>query len=327
MTYPMESGRDAITGCALVLGAGFLWGTVGTARTFAPAEVSPQALGVLRLSVAGGALLMLAALRGDLRSPRRFLCPAMLLATMGMAAYQFFFFSSIAKTGVAVGTIVAKGSPPMFAGLMEWVMQGERPNPEWIYATALAVVGCGLLISAGGGLSVDIPGVFLALGAGAAFAIFSISVKRLVVHVPAYAAIAVVSSLGALFLAPFLWIENLAWLTRPSGYAVVLFLGLVATACPYVLYSQGLKRVNSKTGTTLLLAEPLTAGMLGYFFLGERFSALALFGMALLLAGFVVTSIEAGRARPRKPGSSRLKFSESPHVGAKRKFSPTGRQR
>jgi len=109
----------------------------------------------------------------------------MLLATMGMAAYQVFFFSGIAKTGVAVGTIVAMGSPPIFAGLMEWVMHGERPNPEWIYATALAVFGCGLLISAGGGLSVDIAGVFLALGAGAMFAIFSISVKRMVANVPA----------------------------------------------------------------------------------------------------------------------------------------------
>jgi len=223
----------------------------------------------------------------------------MLLATMGMAAYQVFFFSGIAKTGVAVGTIVAMGSPPIFAGLMEWVMHGERPNPEWIYATALAVFGCGLLISAGGGLSVDIAGVFLALGAGAMFAIFSISVKRMVANVPAYAAIAVVSSMGALFLAPFLWIENLAWLTRPSGFSVILFLGVVATACPYVLYTQGLKRVNSKTGTTLLLAEPLTAGMLGYFFLGERFSDIAFLGMALLLSGFVVTTIEAGRTRPR----------------------------
>jgi len=306
----MGDQRDSsgMTGCALVVGAGLLWGTIGTVRMFAPADVSPQLIGVLRLSIAGGVLLMLAFLRGDLGGLRRFFGPAMLLAALGIASYQIFFFGSIARTGVAVGTIVAMGSPPIFAGLIEWVVQGERPHPEWIVATALAVFGCGLLISAGGGLSVDATGVFLALGAGAAFAVLSTAVKRLVASVPAYAAIAVVSCLGALFLSPFLWIEELGWLAQPSGYLVILFLGLFATACPYLLYTLGLRRVNAKTATTLSLVEPLTAGLLGFFFLGERFSSLAFLGMGLLLAGFVLTSIEAGRTRQLKPELRRFQF-------------------
>lgn len=304
-----DSRGDRMTGCALVLSAGLLWGTVGTARMFAPADISPQVLGVLRLSIAGVVLLIMALLRGDLSGLRKFFGPALLFAAIGMAAYQIFFFGSIAKTGVAVGTIVAMGSPPIFAGLIEWVVQGERPHPEWIFATALAVFGCGLLISAGGGLSVDATGVLLALGAGAMFAVFSTAVKRLVAGVPAYAAVAVVSSLGALFLAPFLWIENLGWLTQPSGYLVALFLGLFATAFPYLLYTLGLRHVTAKTATTLSLVEPLTAGLLGFFFLGERFSYLAFLGMALLLAGFALTSIQAGRTRQIKPELHRHKFS------------------
>lgn len=300
---------ENIGGCALVLSAGMLWGTVGTARTFAPAAVTPQVLGVLRLSLAGVVLLALATLRGDLHGLRRFLGAPLLFAAIGMAAYQVFFFASIAKTGVAAGTIVAMGSPPVFAGLIEWALHGERPNPAWIYATLLAVFGCGMLISAGGGLSVDATGVLLALGAGAMFAVFSTAIKQLVARVPAYAAMAVVSSLGALLLAPFLWFADLRWLLQPGGYAIAVFLGIVATACPYLLYTLGLRRVSAKTATTLTLAEPLTAGLLGAFFLGERFSALAVWGMVLLLAGFVLTSIEAGRTPIPKPDSPRLKYS------------------
>ena len=114
--------------------------------------------------------------------------------------------------------------------------------------------------------------------------------------------------IGALLLTPFVWTENLAWLTQPSGYGVILFLGIFSTAIPYLLYTLGLRRVNAKTATTLSLAEPLTAGLLGYFFLGERFSALALLGMALLLAGFALTSIEAGRARQPKLDRHRRPF-------------------
>ena len=291
----MDENTSKPLGCALVLSAGILWGTVGTARSFAPDDISPQVLGVLRLSIAGAVLLIAAWLRGDITGLRRFCCLALLFAAMGMAAYQFFFFASIAKTGVAVGTIVAMGSPPIFAGLIEWGVYGDRPHPVWICATVLAVLGCGLLIASGGGLSVDAAGVILALGAGVSFALFSTAVKRLVARVPAYAAIAAVSLLGVLLLAPFAWPGDLAWLAQPSGYGVVLFLGIVATACPYLLYTLGLRRVNAKTATTLSLAEPLTAGLLGYFFLGERFSALAFLGMALLLTGFALTSIQAGR--------------------------------
>lgn len=299
---------NGLIGCSLVLAAGLLWGTVGTARTFAPAGVSPQVLGVLRLSLAGVVLLSLALVRGDLRGFRRFLGPALLFAAFGMAAYQIFFFGGIARTGVAAGTIVAMGSPPVFAGLMEWLLEGERPNTAWVYAAILAVLGCGLLISGGGGLSVDPAGVLLALGAGAAFAVFSTAVKTLVVHIPAYAVIAVTASLGTLVLAPFLWFEDLGWLLRPGGYDVILFLGIVATALPYLLYTLGLRRVNAKTATTLTLAEPLTAGLLGVFFLGERLSAASVVGMALLLAGFVLTSIEAGKVRQPKSGLQPVKF-------------------
>ena len=301
------TSNDGIIGCSLVLGAGLLWGTVGTARSFAPADVSPQVIGVLRLSLAGTALLIMAWLRGDLSALKRFWRPAIWIAAAGMAAYQFFFFASISRTGVAVGTIVAMGSPPVFAGLIEWSLHGERPSMEWVYAAALAVLGCALLISGGGGLSVDAGGVLLALGAGGAFAVFSTAVKRLVAHVPAYAVIAAASILGALFLAPFLWFEDLGWLIHPGGYTVVLFLGLFATALPYLLYTLGLRRVNAKTATTLTLAEPLTAGLLGVFFLGERLSLIAVFGMTLLLAGFVLTSIEAGRVHRAKAEVQPLK--------------------
>jgi DME family drug/metabolite transporter len=130
-----------------------------------------------------------------------------------------------------------------------------------------------------------------------------------VAGVPAYAAIALVSTLGALMLVPFLWFEDLGWLRQPDGFGVILFLGLFATAGPYLLYTLGLRRISAKTATTLSLAEPLTAALLGVFFLGERLSVTALLGMALLLVGFVLTTIDARRMRPAEPEIRRLKFS------------------
>jgi DME family drug/metabolite transporter len=42
-----------------------------------------------------------------------------------VAVYQLAFFQAVADTGVAVGAIVAIGSGPIFAGMLERVLDGS----------------------------------------------------------------------------------------------------------------------------------------------------------------------------------------------------------
>ena len=72
-----------------------------------------------------------------------------------MAVYQICFFTSVAKTGVAVATMVAIGTAPILAGMLGFLVRGESPGSRWAMATALAVTGCSLLIAAGGSLAHD----------------------------------------------------------------------------------------------------------------------------------------------------------------------------
>ena len=154
-----------------VLAAAVLWGTTGTAQAFAPAGAQPAAVGAVRLAVGGVALLAFAAARGVLRRGKRWPALATAVAAGSVAAYQLCFFAGVARTGVAVGTIVAIGSAPILAGVLGFLVRGERPGRRWAVATVLAVVGCDLLIVTRGSVSVDAGGVVLALGAGAAYAV------------------------------------------------------------------------------------------------------------------------------------------------------------
>ena len=52
-----------------------------------------------------------------------------LLGGLGVAIYTPMFFEAVERTGVAVGTIVGVGSGPFFAGALEWVWRGVRPEP------------------------------------------------------------------------------------------------------------------------------------------------------------------------------------------------------
>jgi DME family drug/metabolite transporter len=215
-----------------------------------------------------------------------------------IAGYQIFFFAGVARTGVAVGTVVAIGSAPVLAGLMGLLLLGERPTRRWLLATLLAVVGCTLLIVTGGDLQIDLPGIILAIGAGATYALYTIASKDLLRVQPPDAVTAVAFFGGALLLAPLLFFVDLTWLAQPRGVGVALHLGLVTIALAYMLYIRGLMTLPTATAVTLALAEPLTAATLGVFVLGERLTLPALLGMALIFAGLIVLTSGAWRLRP-----------------------------
>jgi DME family drug/metabolite transporter len=268
-----------------VLAAAVLWGTTGTAQAFAPEGAQPAAVGAMRLAVGGTALLALALGRGLLRGGLRWPVLATGFAAGSMAAYQLCFFAAVSRTGVAVGTIVAIGSAPILAGMLGFLLRGERLERRWGVATALAVLGCALLIVPSGSLSIDARGILLALAAGGAYATYAVAGKRLLEDRPPEAVMAVVFCLGALFLSPLLLAADLHWVTQARGLAVALHLGLIATAAAYTLFGRGLMAVPVATAVTLSLAEPLTAGTLGVVLLGERLTAVSLLGIGLLFGG------------------------------------------
>jgi DME family drug/metabolite transporter len=82
----------------------------------------------------------------------------------------------VADTGVAVGTVVAIGSAPVFTGLLASSFAGERLTRGWAGATALGCAGmCTLLLGGGSGGEVSLPGVGLALLAGAGYAGYAVA--------------------------------------------------------------------------------------------------------------------------------------------------------
>lgn len=275
----------------LVLAAAMLWGTTGTAQSFAPSGASPLSVGSVRLAVGGTALLLYAWYQGALVGKAIWLKGSTFLAAGCMAAYQLFFFAGVLKTGVAVGTVVTIGSAPVFAGLISLLLRRGNPGWKWAGATLLSVIGCVLLITGGQKLAVNLIGIVLALGAGVSYALYAAVSKELLTTYTPEAVTGVVFSIGALLLSPFLFFYDLAWLKTVQGVGVALHLGLIATALAYVLFSYGLAKIPFPKAVTLSLAEPVTAAALGLFLLHEKLSLVSQVGMLFVFAGLVILSL------------------------------------
>jgi DME family drug/metabolite transporter len=286
---------------AFVLLAAVCFSTTGTAQALGP-DASAVTVGAARIAV--GALLLVAfqwvmgRRAGTPATPSRpWPRGPLAVGALGVAAYQLCFFAAVKDTGVAVGTVVALGSAPALAGAGGWLLDRRVPDRAWALATGLACAGVATLALAGGGSEVSAPGVVLAVGAGASYAAFTLASKRLLDQGHGVEPVmATLFGCGALLLAPVLVFGDVHWLTTAGGVAMAVWLGAVPTAIAYILFASGLRHLPANEVATLTLAEPVTAALLGAVVLGERPGAVALGGIALILAGLAV--LAAPRAKP-----------------------------
>jgi drug/metabolite transporter, DME family len=318
--HHLQTQRPAGGAIAVLLGAA-AWGSTGTAAHFAPAGASPASVGAARIGLGGLLLLAIALATPDSRRALAGLLSGglvsravLLLAAAAVAGYQVCFFTAVRETGVAIGTVVAIGSAPVFTGALSRLFGGARPGRRWVMATASAVAGCTVLItsahpagaSASGAAttSVSPAGVGLALAAGLCYAINAVAAARLisagspetVVMGLLFGAAAVFLSpvlLSPVLLSPVLAASSPGWVLTGRGLAVTAYLGVVTTVLAYLSYGRGLRTVPAPVAVTLGLAEPVVAAILGLVLLGERLTGAAVPG--LLLVGLALGTLVGAR--------------------------------
>ncbi len=287
------SKRAPGNGVWFILGAAMLWGTTGTAQTFAPRGFDPMVIGGMRLAIGGVVLLLLALAGGEIRQLHSWPWRPVFIAAAATASYQVCFFAAVAKTGVAVGTVVGIGSAPIIAGLTAFFFNGQRPGRRWGGATLLAIIGCSLLALSSSRTEVHINpiGLLLALAAGTAYAFYTFAIKELLQEHPPNAVMAVIVCVATLLLLPLFLGRDLTWLLQPAALTVVSYLGLFTMALSYWLFARGLLSVPATTAVTLTLAEPMTAALFGVLIVGEKLPIPAWGGLLLIICGLLILTI------------------------------------
>jgi DME family drug/metabolite transporter len=298
-----------------VLAAALLFGTTGTSMALGPDDTTPLSVGAVRLVIGGTGLAAIAFVlarrhaRHTARpAPRPGIRPVALMVLTGfcLALYQPLFFLGTERNGVAVGTVVALGSAPILAGLLEWMLTRRVPSTTWMLATALATVGVVLLgfggeaATTGGGGGTDPVGLLASVGAGATFAVIANTQRRLLDEGwDPFTLVGAMGASSAVISALVLPFVDLGWLATAPGLVMALWMGLATISIAYVMFTWGLGGLTAATAATLTLGEPLTASILGIVVLEERLSVLAIIGLVVLAIGLAM--LAWGSRAPRDP--------------------------
>lgn len=314
-----------------VILAAVCFGTTGTAQALADVPASPIAVGAARILVGGALLAAIAVLPrrrrgrggsvdagragqadpasapGDHPHPRLGPVAAsavLAVGALGVLVYQPLFFSGTRMNGVAVGTVIALGSAPIATGTIDAVLHRRAPTRRWLVATALTLAGVvlvsGLLEELGGGAApISSLGVLASVGAGVSYAAYTLAGKALLDHGwRSDASMGAMFGIAAAASLPVLLTAGAGWVLTPAGAALVAWLGVVTTVIAYLLFGWGLGRLPAPVVSTLTIAEPLTAAVLGVAVLHERISLVAGAGIVVLLAGLLLLAVPAPRLRP-----------------------------
>lgn len=280
-------------GAASVMLGAAMWGCISIfVRQISAVGLDMAQTGALR-SLAG-ALMMVAFLAVKDPSLLRIrLKDAWCFVGTGLVSLAFFnwcYFTTIQSCGASVAVVLLYTSPVfvmLFSALLfrERITVGKAIALVMTFGGSVLVAGLG---AGGGGMS---PWSFLiGIGSGVGYALYSIFGRYALERYDTLTVTAYTFLFSLIGLVP---------ISRPSETVAVvaahpgvlwwvLGIGLFCTVLPYLLYTWGLRRLETGRAAILATVEPLVGALVGILLFREAVTAVKLLGMALIFGAVLV---------------------------------------
>jgi len=207
------------------------------------------------------------------------------------AVSLLFFYLGVRRVGASVAILVFATYPALLLLMLH--LRGEAVTRRDVLRLALALAGITLVADPGG--AVDPLGVAYVVGCAALYATYMLIVHARLVRYPA--------STSALWIVTFLAVGTVAMrpLAAPAapldatGWAVVVWTGVVGTAVARVAVIEGVRLIGSGQTALLLPVETVMTLVWAAIFLGERIDGRQTAGAALIMTSVLFATI----LRPR----------------------------
>ena len=261
-----------------------------------------------RFWIAGAAMMAIAALRGEsLRLGKGGHVLATVLGTFQFVVnYNFVYTSELYITSGLAAVVFALLVVPN--ALLAYLMFGQRVTGRFALGSAVAMAGVGLLFVQEIRHAAGSTGAVLTGLGFVAVAVLGASISNVMQLMPAMKARPIAAMLGWAMIygasldALFAWVFVGPPVVEPRlGYWLgLLYLGVIASALAFWLYFEIIRKIGPAKAAYSSVLIPIIAMAISTVFEGYRWSALAISGGLLTIAGLVI-ALRAGRVPPPVP--------------------------
>ncbi len=293
----------------IIIGS-MLWGATGPMMEWIlnHSEMSVSMMLILRLSIAGGVLLLLLKAKGiQVGRPMRqklWLRKMVMFGVIGMLGVQFGFVQTIAHSDAVVATLFQFVAPVYIIILLS-IFQKSFPPGSQVIGMVIALFGLILLLTNGSfsSISLDTTAIVWGIIVGFAFTFYTLYPVVLM----AEWGVLLVVGWGMFIGGMTLFIINLPMFFMNLGALLdgpamgMLLLVIIMGTLAFIMFLQSMNYISPVETSVLSSFEPLTAMIISVFWLGQAMGVWQLTGAAIMLVGVVWLSIGGNRKKKSAP--------------------------
>jgi len=214
-----------------------------------------------------------------------------LLVTISLALGFTFYLLSLFNTSVA-NTVLVLSTGSFIAGLLGWVVLGEKVTAVTILAIIAATAGVVVMVS-GGVSSADIKGIAFAFISVLAFAVMIVTLRKLGPERNTMSAVSLAGVMAAAMCLPFVPTLQIS----AHDLLMAICLGSVQVGLGFILITLGSRSVPSAQVPLLALGETALSPLWVWLIINETPARNTLIGGALVLAAVLFQGFMGLRSR------------------------------
>lgn len=290
-------------GIPLVLLAGCLWGLSGVLGQllFQSTDISIGYVSTIRMLVSGVGILSICIIKKDssmfaIWKNKNAMIRLFFFAIAGVMSVQYTYFSAIAASNAATGTVL-QYTYPILMLLYTALYMKKMPSIQEIFAIISAFLGI-VLISTHGNLhtlSISKAALAWGLSSAVAFVIYTVSPQKLHNHYSIFA----VTGWGFLLAGILMCIITKSYAVHVSftPYSVLLVaaIAIFGTLIPFLIYGFGVRLLGNVKASLFATVEPVVSAILAFFLANVTFTKIDILGFVCILGAIQVVALQAVR--------------------------------
>lgn len=213
---------------------------------------------------------------------------------LSISLFNWSYFTAIRETSLSIAVVLLY-TGPAFVVLLSRIFFKEAITPQKFMALLFTLIGVMMVAEfTPGANSISGYGLVTGLTAGFGYALYSIFSKTGLKHYSPLTIIFYTFLFASLFMVPLSGIysiESLQRLSEPGVLWMIIGLGFFPTVAAYLLYTEGLKRMEAGNASLTAMVEPVAATIFGIYLFGDVLSKTQFAGIIFVLLSVLLIHV------------------------------------